>query len=65
MILVHKRTALSLDALVMAHILIMVIIFRVGLIFLLKGLTLTLSRDTWMIHIFSVVVHIPLGQVVR
>jgi hypothetical protein len=65
MVLVHERTALSLDALVMAHVLIMVIIFRVGLIFLLEGHTPTLSRDTWMVHIFSVVVHIPLGQVVR
>jgi hypothetical protein len=43
MILVHERTTLCLDALVMAHVLIMVIISRVGLIFLLEGLTLTLS----------------------
>jgi hypothetical protein len=43
MILVHERTALCLDALVMTHILIVVIISRVGLIFLLEGLTLTLS----------------------
>jgi hypothetical protein len=33
MVLVHERTALSLDALVMAHILVVVIISRVGLIF--------------------------------
>jgi hypothetical protein len=63
MILVHESTALSLDALVMAHVLIVVIIFREGMVFLLEGLTLTLSRDTWTVHIFSVVVHIPLGQV--
>jgi hypothetical protein len=63
MILVHESTALSLDALVTAHVLIVVIIFREGMVFLLEGLTLTLSRDTWMVHIFSVMVHIPLGQV--
>jgi hypothetical protein len=34
MVLVHERTALSLDALVTAYILIVVIIFRVGLVFL-------------------------------
>jgi hypothetical protein len=33
--------------------------------FLLELLTLTLSLDIWMVHIFSIVVHIPLGQVVR
>jgi hypothetical protein len=43
MILVHKRTALSLDALVTAHVLIVVIVFRVCLFFLPEGLTLTLS----------------------
>jgi hypothetical protein len=65
MVLVHKRTDLNLDALVMAHVLIVVIVFRVGLVFLLEGLTLTLSRDTWSVHIFSVVAHVPLGQMVR
>jgi hypothetical protein len=45
-VLVHQRTTLCLDALVMSHILIVVIIPRVGMVFLLKGLTLTLSRDT-------------------
>jgi hypothetical protein len=44
--LVHERIALCLDALVMAHVLIMVIIFHVGTIFLLEGLTLSLSPDT-------------------
>jgi hypothetical protein len=43
MVLVHERTVLSLDALVTAHVLIMVIISRVGLIFLLEGLTPTMS----------------------
>jgi hypothetical protein len=46
MVLVHKRTALSLDALVMAHVLIMVIVFRVGPVSPLEGPSPTLSRDT-------------------
>jgi hypothetical protein len=65
MILVHKRTTLCLDALVMAHILIVVIISCVGPVFLLEGLALTLSRDTWMILVFPIMAHIPLGQMVR
>jgi hypothetical protein len=65
MVLVHERTALSLDALVMTHVLIMVIISRVGLVFLLEGPSPTPSRDTWMVHAFPVVVHVPLDQVVR
>jgi hypothetical protein len=43
MVLVQERTALSLDALVIAHILIVVIVSRVGLLFLLEGPTSTLS----------------------
>jgi hypothetical protein len=65
MVLVHGRTALSLDALVTAYILVVVIISRVGLVFLLEGPSPTLSRDTWMVHAFPVVVHVPLNQVVR
>jgi hypothetical protein len=65
MILIHERTALSLDALVTIHILIMVIVSRIGLFFLLEGPTPTLSQDTWMVHIFPVVIHVPLSQVVR
>jgi hypothetical protein len=38
MVLVHERIALRLDALVTTHVLIVVIIFRVGLIFLLEVL---------------------------
>jgi hypothetical protein len=60
MVLVHERTSLYLDALVTAHVLIVVIIFRVGVVFLLESLTLTLSPDTWMAHVFPVVVLIPL-----
>jgi hypothetical protein len=65
MLLVHERIALSLDALVTANVLIMVIVSRIGLVFLLEGPTPTLNRDTWMVHVFPIVVHVPLGQVVR
>jgi hypothetical protein len=43
MVLIHERTALSLDVLVTAHVLIVVIVSCVGIFFLLEGLTLTLS----------------------
>jgi hypothetical protein len=46
MVLVHERTALSLYALVTAHVLIVVIVSHVGLVFPLKGPSPTLSRDT-------------------
>jgi hypothetical protein len=65
MVLVHNRIALCLDALVTADVLIMVIVSRIGPIFLLEGLILILSPNTWMIHTFPVVVHIPLDQMVR
>jgi hypothetical protein len=65
MILVHERTALSLDALVTAHVLIVVTVSRVGLVFPLEDPFLTLSRDIWTVHAFPIVVHVPLGQVVR
>jgi hypothetical protein len=65
MVLVHERTSFCLDALVTAHILIVVIISRVGLVFLLEGLIFTLSTDTWTVHVLPIVVHVPLGQVVR
>jgi hypothetical protein len=65
MVLVHKRTALCLDILVTAHVLIVVIVSHVGMVFLLKGLTLTLSLDTLMVHIFPIVVLVPLVQMVR
>jgi hypothetical protein len=64
-VLVHERTILSLDALVMTYVLIVVMVSHVGLVFLLDGPTPTLSRDTWMVHIFPIVVHVPLGQIVR
>jgi hypothetical protein len=65
MVLVHERTALSLDALVTAHILVVVIVSCVCLVFPLEVPSPTLSRDTWTVHIFPVVVHILLDQVVR
>jgi hypothetical protein len=65
MVLVHERTALIIDTLVIAHILIVVIVSRVGLVLLLEGPTPTLSRNTWMVHILPVMVYVPLGQVVR
>jgi hypothetical protein len=64
-VLVHKRTALSLDALVMSHVLIVVTVYRVGLVFPLEGPSPTLSRDIWTVHVFPIVVHVPLGQVAR
>jgi hypothetical protein len=65
MVLVYERTTLSLDALVTTHVLIVVIVSRVDLVFLLEGPFPTLSRDTWTVHAFPVVVHVPLDQVVR
>jgi hypothetical protein len=65
MVLVHERTTLSLDALVTTHVLIVMTVSRVGLIFPLEGHFPNLSRDTWTVHAFPVVVHVPLGQVVR
>jgi hypothetical protein len=65
MVLVLERTALCLHALVTAHVLIMVIISLVGMVFVLECLTLTLSPDTWTVHVFLVMVIIPLVQRVR
>jgi hypothetical protein len=65
MVLVHEGIALSLDALVTAHVLIVVIVSRVGLVFPLEDPFPTLSQDIWTVHTFPVVVHVPLGQVVR
>jgi hypothetical protein len=65
MVLVHKRTILCLNALVTAHVLIVVIVSHVGPIFLLEGLTPTLSPDTWTVHVFPIVVLVPLVQRLR
>jgi hypothetical protein len=65
MALVHERTTLCLDALVIVHILIVVIVSHVVMVSLLESLTPTLSPDTWMVHIFPIMVLIPLVQKVR
>jgi hypothetical protein len=65
MIFMHVRTALSIEALVTAHVLVVVIISRVALVFLLEGPSPTLSQDTWTIHVFPIMIHVPLDQVVR
>jgi hypothetical protein len=64
MVLFHERTTLCLDTLVMAHVLIVVIVPYVGMVFLLQSLTPFLSRDTWTVHIFLVVIFVPLVQMV-
>jgi hypothetical protein len=43
MVWVHERTALCLDALDTTHVLVVVIIFCIGLVFLLEGRTPILS----------------------
>jgi hypothetical protein len=65
MVLVHERTTLCLDALVMTHILIVVIVSHVGPVFLLEGLILTLSPDTLIVHALLIMVRIPLDRMVR
>jgi hypothetical protein len=73
MVLVHERTTLSLDALVMTHVLIMVIISHVGLFFLLEGLTLTFSphfprhgsRPTRSSDVVERIVKTSLGRMVK
>jgi hypothetical protein len=65
MVLLYERIALSLDALVTAHVLIVMIVSRVDLVFPLEGPFPTLCRDTWTVHAFPIMVHVPLGQVVR
>jgi hypothetical protein len=64
-VLLHERIALFQDVLVTTHTLIVVIIFRVGMVFPLESFTPTLSPDTWSIHVFPIVVHVPLVQRVR
>jgi hypothetical protein len=64
-VLVDEKISLCLDALVTAHVLIVVIIFHVGMAFLLADLRLTLSPDIWTIQVFPIVVLVPLVQWVR
>jgi hypothetical protein len=65
MVLVHERTALCLDTLVTTHILIVVIISYVGMVFPLESLILALSLDTWTVHVFPIIVLVPLVQRVK
>jgi hypothetical protein len=65
MVLVHEKITLYLDALVTAHILIVEIVPSLCTVSLLECLTLALSQDTWTVHIFPVVIHVPLTQMVR
>jgi hypothetical protein len=65
MVLVCERTILCLDALVTAHVLIVVIVPRVGLVFLLEFLTPNLNPDIWTIHAFPIVIYVSLGQKVK
>jgi hypothetical protein len=65
MVLVHEKTALSLDTLVTIHVLIVMIVSRVRLVFPLEGLALTLSPNIWTVDVFPIVFHVSLGQMVR
>jgi hypothetical protein len=65
MILVHEKTALSPNSLVTTHVLIVVTGSHVGLVFSLEGPSPSLSRDTWTVHAFPVMVHVSIDQVVR
>jgi hypothetical protein len=60
-----RENSFCLDALVMTHILIVVITSHVDMVFLLEGLTVTLSPDTWTVYVFPVVVLVPLVQRLR
>jgi hypothetical protein len=64
-VFIHQRIAWCPDTLVTAHVLIVVIISQLGPIFLLEGLSPTFKRNTWMVHIFPIVVLIPLVQRLR
>jgi hypothetical protein len=55
MVLVHERTTLSLDVLVTTHVLVVVIISRIGLVFLLEGPSPTLSQDIWTVQSFPII----------
>jgi hypothetical protein len=65
MVLVHERVVLYLDALVSTHALIIVFVPCVGMIFPLEVSILMLSRVALTIHTFSIMVHVPLAQMMR
>jgi hypothetical protein len=60
-----QEITLCLDTFGMTLVLIVVIIPRLGMVFLLEGFTPTLSPDTWTVHIFPIMVPVPLVQRVR
>jgi hypothetical protein len=62
MILVHDRVALCIVALVLTHVLIVVLVPRVGTVLPQEVLILTLSRAALTVHTFPVVVHITLSN---
>jgi hypothetical protein len=62
MVLVHERTTLCLDTMVTTNVLIVVIVPRVGPVFPQECFTPVLSRDTWTVHVFPIVVLVPLVQ---
>jgi hypothetical protein len=64
-VLVHEGVALCLDALVMAHVLIVVIVPPHWHEFPTGGSYTRFEPKTWMVHIFPGVVHILLIQMVR
>jgi hypothetical protein len=64
-IFVRGTIALSVDALVTTHALIIVIIPCVGMVFPLEVPILTLSRVTLTVHAFPIVDHVPLAQMVK
>jgi hypothetical protein len=62
---VYDYVVLCLDSLVSAHHLIMVFIPHIGRVFSLEVFILTLSRVALTVHVFPVMVHVPLAQMVR
>jgi hypothetical protein len=65
MVLVHERVALCLDALLLTHVLIMVLIPHVGMILLIEVSILTLSQVALTVHAFPIMVHVSLARTVR
>jgi hypothetical protein len=65
MVLVHERVALCLDALVLTHVLIVVLVPRIGMILPLEVPILSLSRVALMVQAFPIMVHILLAQIVK
>jgi hypothetical protein len=64
-VLVHERVTLCLDALVLTHVLIVVLVPSVGMVLPLEVPILTLSRVALTVHAFPIVVYVPLPQIVK